>query len=197
MSDSLQYEKMMLIGTLEREPRTKHEYWVASAGGGEALPTVDQLRSVGWAYNRDSSPLAEHWRGFCDGTRTFWGGQYVLLVKKTTGSFQLTSAHTDFDSAVLTARTKMRNKTRYSTSKHKWTMSLAVDLADKGIASRESTIATVVGDLLERTERIRKRGNIQQINEAEEELTDAIDSIKLLQVRRTQLQDKKIRMFSI
>ena len=190
-------EPMMLIGTIEREPRTKHEYWVASAGGGEALPTVDQLRSVGWAYNRDDSQLEGHWNSFREGNRTFWGGKYILMVKKTTGSFQLTSAHTDFDSAVLTARTKMRNKTRYSTNKNKWTMTLAIDLAHKGIASRESTLATVVGDLLERTERVRKRGDIQQINEAEEELTEAIDSIKLLQVRRKQLQTKRARMFNI
>jgi hypothetical protein len=187
---------MMLIGTIERPPRTKHEYWIGTAGGGELLPTADMLRSIGWAYGRDNDLLSKHWAAFCEGGRTFWGGQYVLMVKKTTGSFQLMAAFQDFDSAVLAARTKMRGKVRYPMNSG-WTINLAVDLANKGIASRESTIATVVGDLLERTDKVRKRGNIQQINDAETELAEAIDSIKLLEVRKKQLQDKRARMFNI
>jgi len=197
LESSLKHEKMMLIGTIEREPRTKHEYWVATAGGGNLLPDADKLRSIGWSYNRDADLLEKHWDSFREGERTFWGGQYVLMIKKSTGSFQMVSSHADFDAAVLTARTKMRSKIRYPISKNPWTMTLAVDLKDKGVASRESSIATVVGDLLERTDKVRKRGDIQQINDAETELTEVIDSMKLLEVRRQQLRDKKARMFNI
>lgn len=187
-------DRMLLVGTLTKPPRTRHEYWIAMAGGGEQLPTSDNLRSTGWTYQRNREALDDHWDKFRKGERTFWGGAFVLMIKKSTGNFSLLSAYSDFDAALLAARVKMRSRARYNRNLE---LTLPVDLKDKGISAAESTIATVIADLLDRSEKVRKRGDIGQINETIDEITEATDAMELLLTKQKQLETKRQRMFSV